>query len=130
MNRGKEQSHTTKDCKALRALGRGRIKKPAFKPAYTRLPPSEKSQSKEVKPSSSLLILQVQMTLMKIMLSSSAPGSLMMKNFQDLLRLRKKNLRHLSFPVLIRRMKELRNRVNPKWLSCNIQPFLSFLEHS
>ncbi|PNX95170.1 hypothetical protein L195_g012240, partial [Trifolium pratense] len=48
MNRGKDQSHTTKDSKVLRSLGMGRIKKQAFKPAYTRLPLSEKSQDKEV----------------------------------------------------------------------------------
>ncbi|PNX68567.1 hypothetical protein L195_g064036, partial [Trifolium pratense] len=48
MNREKDQSLTTKDSKVQRPLGRGRIKKPAFKPACTRILRPRKAKDEEV----------------------------------------------------------------------------------
>ncbi|PNX66120.1 hypothetical protein L195_g062906, partial [Trifolium pratense] len=48
MNREKDQSLTTKDSKIQRPLGRGRIKKPAFKPPRTRFPHPRRVKDKEV----------------------------------------------------------------------------------
>ncbi|PNX96541.1 hypothetical protein L195_g019750, partial [Trifolium pratense] len=44
----KDQSLTTKDSKVQRPLGRGRIKKPAFKPARTRILRPRRAKDKEV----------------------------------------------------------------------------------
>ncbi|PNX61365.1 hypothetical protein L195_g060631, partial [Trifolium pratense] len=44
----KDQSLTTKDSKVQRPLGRGRIKKSAFKPARTRILPPRRAKDEEV----------------------------------------------------------------------------------
>ncbi|PNY13490.1 hypothetical protein L195_g010145 [Trifolium pratense] len=127
MNKEKDQSLTTKDSKVQRPLGRGRIKKPAFKPPRTRILHPMRAKDKEVE---------------TIVLSSDSSGSDDTdSDYAEFLSTwepddeqfsgslsPKRILRYLSIPILTQRRKELRTRINPKWFSYNIQPFLYFLE--